>query len=95
MYVGIMKVTLGLDDIESLKDKRSVIQSALRKVEQKFNVAVAETDYNDDLETAEVGLVTVGNERRFVNSMVSKIEAYLTEVAAAEIIAFEWVIEQY
>jgi len=95
MFVGVMRVTLELSDIESLKDKRSVVKSCIAKLQGKFNVGVAETDYNDMYSTAEIGIVTVANDRQFVNRMISRIEDYLEAIVEAEVIAFDFTIDQY
>jgi len=47
-----------LEDAHSLKDKRHVVQSLKDRLRHKFNVAVAEIDYQDLWQRAAVAAVT-------------------------------------
>ena len=60
-------------DCHTLKEKRSVLRSLKDHLSNKFNVAVAETDLQDVWQSAEVGIATVGNETRFVDSVLTGV----------------------
>ena len=45
--VGVLTLELRLDDAHSLKDKRHTVKSLKDRLRGKFNVAVAEIDYQD------------------------------------------------
>ncbi len=77
MIVGTLRVRLLLRDAHSLKEKRSVIRSLKAHLRNKFNVAVSEVDHHDVWQTAELGLVTVGGETRFVMSVLSEVENHV------------------
>ncbi len=77
MIVGTLRVRLLLRDAHSLKDKRRVIRSLKTHLQNKFNLAVAEVDHHDVWQTAELGLVTVGGDNRFVMSVLSGVENFL------------------
>ena len=77
MIVGTLRVRLLLRDAHSLKDKRRVIRSLKVNFQNKFNVAVAEVDHHDVWQTAELGLVTVGGDTRFVMSVLSELENFV------------------
>ena len=57
----------------SLKDKRRVIRSLKDRISNKFSIAVAEVDHQDVCQTAEIGVVTVGTDTRFVQSVLTKV----------------------
>jgi uncharacterized protein len=87
MTVGIARLTLFLGDSRSLKDKRMVLRRVKDRLRQKFNVAAAEVEDNDLWQRAVLGLVVVGNERRFVESSLDEVIRFVraqAEVTNAE-----------
>ena len=72
MIIASCKLKLYLPGVSSLKDKRHIIKSLLQKSKNKFNVAAAEIDFQDYLQTAVVGIVTVGNDYRYLQSVMDK-----------------------
>jgi uncharacterized protein len=58
MVVGLLSVELHLPGSQSLKDKRMVLRRLKDRI-RKFNVAVAEVDYQDTWQRAALGIVTV------------------------------------
>jgi uncharacterized protein len=85
MTVGIARVTLFVAGSHSLKDKRSVVRRVKDLVRRKFNVSVAEVGDNDVWQRAVVGLALVGNERRFVESSLDEVLAFVR--GKAEVLA--------
>lgn len=77
MIVGTLKVRLGLRDCHSLKEKRRVLLSLKDAVARKFNVAVAETDEQDEWHLAELGIATVGTDTPFVHEVLSHVERFV------------------
>jgi uncharacterized protein YlxP (DUF503 family) len=59
MTVGVARLGLYLEGTTSLKDKRSVVHSLIRRVRDKFNVAVAEVADLDDMRAATIAIVCV------------------------------------
>jgi uncharacterized protein YlxP (DUF503 family) len=75
--VAIARVTLFVAGSHSLKEKRSVIRRVKDLVRQKFNVSIAEVGANDVWQRAIIGLSLVGNERRFVESSLDEVLAFI------------------
>lgn len=73
MFVGMLEVQMKIFESRSLKDKRSVVKSISLRLRNKFNLAVCESDFNDMYDMAELGLVTVSNNRRHVDSMLETV----------------------
>ena len=71
--VGLLTVELYVTDAMSLKDKRSVVSSLLRRVSNKFNVAVAEIDALDNHRLAVLAFTTVGNDLAHVTRMLDTV----------------------
>ena len=65
-------VKLHLEGVFSLKDKRSIVKSIVTRLPKQFNVAVAEVEHHDVWQTAVLGIVTVGNDRRYLQGLLEK-----------------------
>lgn len=59
MVVGICRIELTIYETASLKEKRTVLQSLIRKLRNLGSLSVAEVDYHDKWQRAAVGLATV------------------------------------
>jgi len=89
MVVGILKVEFLLFDNRSLKGKRKVVRSMVDKVKSKFNASVAEVGANDKWQKIELGVSTVGNDRRHVDSSLNHILDFLESLCLAQIVNTE------
>jgi uncharacterized protein YlxP (DUF503 family) len=56
----------------SLKEKRRVVKSLKDKLKRNFNLALAEVGALDEWQRAEIAIVTVSNNIRHANSVISK-----------------------
>ncbi|MCS7049460.1 MAG: DUF503 domain-containing protein [Verrucomicrobiae bacterium] len=77
MVIGVLQLELSIPGADSLKSKRMVLRSVKDRVRQGFNVAVAEVDDNDLWQHAVLGVVTISNDRRFANEVLSKVVDYV------------------
>jgi len=84
--VGTLKLSLYIHNNQSLKEKRKVVKSIVAKVHKRFNVSIAEVGSNDKWQMIELGIGTVGNDRRFVNSALDNILSFLDSLYLGEII---------
>jgi uncharacterized protein YlxP (DUF503 family) len=73
MHVGVARVALQVAENSSLKGKRAVVKSVVRRVRNRFNVAVAEIDTQDTWEVITLGIVCVSDDPRHANEMLSKV----------------------
>ncbi len=89
MVVGTLKVEFLLFDNRSLKGKRKVVRSMVDKVKSRFNAAVAEVGSNDKWQKIELGVSTVGNDRRHVDSSLNHILDFLESLCLAQIVNTE------
>jgi uncharacterized protein YlxP (DUF503 family) len=86
LVIGTLKLSLYIHDNQSLKDKRRTVKSVVAKVQKRFNVSISEVGSNDKWQMVELGISTVGNDRRFVNSALDNILSYLDSLYLGEII---------
>ena len=83
MVVGVIRLMLQIPDNNSLKGKRRVIQQILQRTRNRYAIAIAETDLNDEHRRAELGLACVGNDRRVVNSVLDRAVSYIDSLGTA------------
>ena len=77
MHVGTAKIILELPENGSLKGKRRVIASLMKRVRNKFNVSIAEVDFNDSWQQAALGLSAVSNSARHADEVIANVVAYI------------------
>ena len=64
MVVGVLRLELLLPENHSLKGKRSVLRAIKARVQNKFNVSIAECEDHDLWQRATLGVSQVGAEQR-------------------------------
>jgi hypothetical protein len=94
MVVGVLELALAVPAI-SLKEKRSVVKRIIHRTQQKFNVAIAEIEELDNPSAAVLGVVTVGNDRRFINSVLDHVVNHIDRIELAEIVDHSIELEHY
>jgi uncharacterized protein len=73
MIVGILQIELTIPSADNLKAKRKVLLSLKDRIRRNFNVSVAEVDKNDQWQSAVLAVVMASNDKRFANSVLSKV----------------------
>jgi len=89
MVVGTLKIELRIEDNHSLKGKRKIVRSVVDRLKHKFNASVAEVGSNDNWQRIEIGVTTVSNDRRHIDSSLSNILGFIESMYLAEIVNVE------
>lgn len=90
-----MELQFALYGAHSLKDKRSVVKRIIGRCKNEFNIAIAEVEELDSLDRATIGVVTVGNDRRYIESVLTHIENFVEKLGVAELLEAKKIIETY
>jgi uncharacterized protein len=77
MTIGVARITLYLDGSFSLKDKRHVVRSLKQRVQNQFNVGIAEVEDLDDHRVATLGVVCVSNSGPHCDEMLAKVIRFI------------------
>ncbi len=72
-WIGRARLTLYLHGAMSLKDKRSEINSLTRRLQQRFNAAVAEIEDQNDMRVATIGIVVLPSSSPHADQMLATI----------------------
>ncbi len=92
MIIGFVRVELLIYNVQSLKEKRSIIKSVRIKLSQRYNLAVSETGFNDSWQRSELSLVTVSNEQVICERELNRALAFIDSEPEIErtITEYEW-----
>jgi uncharacterized protein YlxP (DUF503 family) len=77
VHIATCTIELNLTGVRSLKEKRSIIKSILSRLPRQFNVAVAEIGKQDIWQSADIGLVTIGNDSAYLHGLLEKSVAWI------------------
>ena len=86
MKIGVLRVYFQIPGARSLKEKRKVLRPLKDRLFSQFNVSVAEIGSNDKWQIGELGIVTVGNEHGFVDSVVQKVKNFIERTPSVRVI---------
>lgn len=79
MHVGVCQIVLRLPENHSLKGKRQVIKSIITRLQNKFNVSVAEVDNQDLWQLATLGVACVSNHRRHADETLANVIRFVAQ----------------
>lgn len=90
MFIHCLEIHLSLPS-RSLKGKRGIVKSILGRAGNRFNVAGAEVDRQDNATVAVLGFVTVSSNKNISRQTLEKVEEWIyegwpdVEITAADI----------
>ncbi|ERN53273.1 DUF503 family protein [Alkalihalophilus pseudofirmus] len=92
MIIGSVRCELLIYDVHSLKEKRSVLKSLQTRLKQRFNLAVAETNFQDVWQRAELSIVTVSNQKVICERELERALKFIDIESEAErtLTTYEW-----
>jgi uncharacterized protein YlxP (DUF503 family) len=90
--IGVLTLELRLENSHSLKEKRHVVQGLKERLRNKFNVAVAEIDYQDLWQRAMLAAVTVSSDQVHAEKVLRSVEDEAASLLGPELVgaAVEW-----
>lgn len=89
MHIGVCKIKLYIPESQSLKEKRRVLKSLIARLKNKFNISVAEVDALDIHQSAVIGVVSVSNDAKFVNQILSQCVKFIDSNSSVVLIDYE------
>jgi uncharacterized protein YlxP (DUF503 family) len=90
--IGVLTLEMRMEHSHSLKDKRHVVKSLKDRLRGKFNVAVAEIDYQDAWQRAVVAAVTVSGDHGYAQQLLESVEKEASLLLGADLVdaRIEW-----
>ena len=89
MVIAVLQIEVHLPGAQSLKDKRSVLKSLKDQLRGHFNIAVAELDANDLWQRATIGISAVGEDRGYLDGLLTDVTEWIRRTHLVELIRVE------
>lgn len=77
--IAALVLEIRIEHAQSLKDKRQVVRSLKDRLRRRFNVSVAETDFQSQWKLAELAVVTVASNRTIADITMRGVEQFAAE----------------
>ena len=79
MNIGVCQIELRLPGNHSLKGKRQVIKSIIARLQNNYNVSVAEVDNQELWQIATLGISCVSNHRRHADETLANVIRFIIQ----------------
>ena len=91
--IGVLTLELRLDGSHSLKDKRHTVKGLKDRLRSRFNVAVAEIDYQDTWQRSLVSAVTVSGDHQRAEQTLQLVEREAANILGGVLVGttVEWI----
>ncbi len=89
MHAAAVKVELLIPGSQSLKDKRKVLTSTIRKLRDAYPVAVAEVDHQDTWQRAALAVGLVSGDRFMLDESIQAVLRMLDRRTDLEVVSAE------
>lgn len=89
MHIGICTIWLAIPESHSLKQKRQVVKSITDRLKNRFNIAVAEVDPLDRHQQAVLGVVSVSNDTKHLNRVLSYVVNFIEDTLLVELTDYQ------
>ncbi len=87
MWVGWIEFDILLGDVQSLKEKRSVIRPLLAELGRRFDVSVAEVGDHDQYRRSQVGVGLVAADRAHLVEVLTAVERFVAARPEIELLS--------
>jgi len=81
IVIALLTLDIHIPHAQSLKDKRMIIRSLKDRLRAKFNVSVSEVDHQDLWQRAQVSVVTVGSDEKFLQKVLEEASEEAERIA--------------
>lgn len=76
MFIYCLEIHLSLPS-NSLKEKRGIVKSILGRARNRFNIACAEVDRQDNHAVAILGFVTISPDKTVARNVLERLEDWI------------------
>ncbi len=89
MVVVISVFELHIPEGRSLKQKRRIIKGIMERIHHRYRVSIAETDYHDLHQRAEIAIAAVHRSRSEMDRMMQGIRNLVEDTPGALLLSWE------
>ncbi len=88
MIIGSAVLDIRIAAAQSLKEKRGILLSVLKRTRNKFNVAVAEIGSQELWQRTKIGFVVLSSSTKHVDKQLRQIITFIESEPRLEVVAF-------
>ena len=85
MTIGLLQIDFLIPGARSLKEKRRVMNSLKKRLRNRYNCSVAETDYQNHWERARLAICVVSGDSRHANTQLNEIVRFASNDSGAAV----------
>ena len=89
MVVMTSQVQIYLSESRSLKDKRQVVKSLKERIRNRFNVAVAEVEFQDLWQRSTLGLAVISTESDHAHQVLDQVIRFIEQDLRVQVLDHE------
>lgn len=89
MVIGTAKIMIYAPWVHSLKEKRMIVKSICAKVQNKFNVSIAEVEEQDTHQSIVLGFACVAGEASMADSIIDHVLNFIESNTEGEIVSIQ------
>ncbi|MFO7886961.1 MAG: DUF503 domain-containing protein [Eubacteriales bacterium] len=71
--ISVCQVEIYIYESNCLKDKRRILKSIIDRLKSKYNITIAETDYNEKWNRSVITFAAVSNSGKFSDKVIYKV----------------------
>lgn len=87
MWIGWNEFDVLLGDVQSLKQKRSVVRPIVSEIRKRFQITVAEVDDAELYRRARIGVSIVSGDRSVVEDTLNAVEEFVARRPEIELLS--------
>jgi len=93
VHVAVVRLELHIPASRSLKEKRAVLRPIVEGLRHRFQISVAEVDYQDKWQRSLIGMAVVSDSYTHAVEVVDKVERWVWSKPEIDVTRFEttWV----
>ncbi|MGE0824486.1 MAG: DUF503 domain-containing protein [Candidatus Binatia bacterium] len=85
MVVGVLRLTLYLNESHSLKEKRAKLRRIKDRVRNEFNVSIAECGDQNLWQKAQIGICQVGTDEAYIDGALRAAIRFIDDLHLVEL----------
>lgn len=86
MIIGILTLELFFPYARSIKDKRRILHGLKDRIREKYNVALAEINFQDKWQRSTLGVVAINSQAHVVEEILHKVINDAMDLPDSEIV---------
>jgi hypothetical protein len=90
MVIGTCAVDLYIPSSHSLKEKRQILKSLKTRLRNRYNISLMEDSAGELWQRSKLIIVTVADDGRFVNQVLSKVVLCIEQERMVDLIEYKF-----